>query len=196
MNRTELFFPEAATEDERSVKWQKITEVSDADFGFDTPKEKTGNNRFCVRVVLTNDEGKICVIKSEKYGYTQIPGGGIDEGESIIDALRRETREETGFLIDGIKPLGYVLEKREDVRNEYDWDHIVSFVFCAAAGKNVGTDYTEGEAAEGFEPVWVGLEDFMDEKERNDRGIIDYSVCFSDRRDLGIVKYYRDTVLE
>ena len=29
----------------------------------------------------------------------QIPGGGIDDGENIIEALRRETEEETGFLI-------------------------------------------------------------------------------------------------
>ena len=64
---------------------------------------------------MPNDKGEFCVVKSEKYGYMQLPGGGIDNGESITDALLRETREETGFLIKDINPIGYTLEKREDI---------------------------------------------------------------------------------
>ncbi len=196
MDNSELIFPEAATDEERSVKWQKITEVSDADFGFNTPKEKTGNTRFNVRAVLMNDKNEICVIKSEKYGYMQIPGGGIDDGENIIDALRRETREETGFLIDNIKPLGYVLEKREDVRNKHNNDQHVSFVFSASTKENIGTDYMEDEIAEGFKPIWIGLDDFIFEMERLDGKTENYSGCFSGRRDLEVAKYYREMNLK
>ena len=115
-----MIFPENATDSERKENWLKIVEISDADFGFTTPKEKTGKTRFCVRALLSNDKSEVCVIKSEKYGYMQLPGGGIEDGESIAEALRRETGEETGWLIKNIKPIGYTVEKREDIRNTHD----------------------------------------------------------------------------
>ena len=116
-------FPVNVTNEERTIDWYKIAEIKDSDFGFNTPKEKTGKTRFCVRLLMPNDKGEFCVIKSEKYGYMQLPGGGIDEGENIADALRRETKEETGFLIkdmgtnymddeiaEGFKPIWIKLE--------------------------------------------------------------------------------------
>lgn len=184
-------FPENATSKERTIEWYKIAEINDADFGFDTPKEKTGNTRFCVRVILPNDKNEICVIKSEKYGYMQLPGGGIDKGESITEALCRETEEETGFLIKNIKPIGYTLEKREGIRNNHDWDQNISFVFTALPDKEVGTNYMKDEIAEGFKPIWIMLEDFIVEQENNESKIESYSGSFSNRRDLMIAKYYK-----
>ena len=129
----ELFFPQDATGQERNMRWRKIAEISDKDFGFNTPKEKTDEIRFCVRVLLFNDKNEICVVKSEKYGYMQLPGGGIEDGESIIEALRRETEEETGFLINSIEPIGFTLEKREDIRNTHSWGRDISYVFKASS---------------------------------------------------------------
>ena len=184
-------FPKCATEAERVIDWQRIAEIKDSDFGFDTPKEKTGNIRFCVRVILPNDKNEICVIKSEKYGYMQLPGGGIDDGENITEALRRETEEETGFLIKNIKPIGYTLEKREDIRNNHNWDQDISFVFTALPDEEVGTKYMEDEVAEGFKPIWIKVEDFIAEQESNEGKIENYSGCFSNKRDLEIAKYFK-----
>ena len=185
-------FPADATNEERTITWHKITEVKDSDFGFNTPKEKTGNTRFCVRVIIPNDKNEFCVIRSEKYGYMQIPGGSIDDGENITEALRRETEEETGFLIKDIKPIGYTLEKREDIRNNHDYDQAISFVFSALMDKDVGTNYMEDEIAEGFRPIWIKLEDFITEQENNEGKIEKYSGCFSNKRDLEIAKYYKN----
>lgn len=189
-------FPEEATNTEREIAWRKIAEIFDKDFGFNTPKEKTGKIKFCVRVLLPNGRGEICVIKSEKYGYMQIPGGGIDEGESITEALRRETQEEAGFLIKDITPIGYTLERREDVRNHHDYDQSISFVFSALPEKEVGTNYMEDEIAEGFKPIWIRLEDFIAEQTSIEGKIDNYSGCFSNRRDLLIAKYFQNMVLE
>ncbi|MBR2994585.1 NUDIX domain-containing protein [Candidatus Saccharibacteria bacterium] len=187
----ELFFPENATQEERQTDWKKIARISDMDFGFDTPKEKSGKIKFSVRVVLINDKDEICVVKSEKYGYMQLPGGGIDKGESIIEALHREAKEETGFLINDINPIGYVLEKREDIRNNHDWDQSVSYVFKALPDKKVGTNYTEDERAEDFRPIWMKLDDFIIEQEKNEGKTESYSGCFSNRRDLEIAKFIK-----
>lgn len=186
-----MLFPENATNEERIADWRLIAEIKDADFGFNTPKEKTNITRFGVRVLLFNERQEICVIKSEKYGYMQLPGGGIDEGESILEGLKRETREETGFLIKDIKPLGVTIEKREDIRNTHDFDQDISYIFTAALEKYVGTNYMDDEIAEGFKPIWIKLEDFITEQESNEGKIKNYSGCFSNRRDLEITKYYR-----
>ena len=193
---SDISFTENATYSERNVKWQKITEITDADFGFATPKEKTGKTRFCVRLLMSNNKGEFCIIKSEKYGYMQLPGGGIDDGESIAGALRRETKEETGFLIKDIRPIGYTLEKREDARNTHDWDQDISYVFSASPDKEVGTNYMDNEIAEGFKPIWIKLEDFIAEQQNNEGRIKSYSGCFSNRRDLLIAKFFKKYILD
>lgn len=185
-------FPKDATDKERRIGWLKIAEISDKDFGFDDPREKTDEIRFCVRVLLFNNKNEICVIKSEKYNYTQLPGGGIENGESIVEALKRETKEETGWLISDIKPIGYTLEKREDKRNTHSWGKDISYVFKATPVKQVGTNYTDDEIAEGFESIWLSLKDFITKKEQYKGKIESYSGCFSDRRDLLIAKYFQD----
>ena len=185
----QLIFPPGATEDERRTSWPKIAEIRDSDFGFDTPKEKTDKIRFGVRALLVNDAGEICVIKSEKYGYMQLPGGGIENGESVTEALERETREETGFLVKDIIPMGYTLERREDVRNVHDYDWTISFVLKVSPKREIGTEYMEDEINEGFRPIWIKPEDFIAEMESFEGKIDSYSGCFSNRRDLLITKY-------
>ena len=190
----ELFFPEKATDEERQIEWREIAEITDNDFGFNTPKEKTNEIRFCVRVLLFNDKDEICVVKSEKYGYMQLPGGGIENRESIIGALCRETEEETGFLIKDIGPIGFTLERREDIRNTHSWGRDISYVFKALPSKEVGTNYMEDEIDEGFKPIWIRLEDFITEQEKNEGKIESYSGCFSNRRDLEIARYFKTTM--
>ncbi len=187
---TGLLFPNNATKEERQIDWRLIAEISDGDFGFDNPKPVKGDKiRFNVRCVLKNDKGEICVIKSEKYGYVQIPGGGINDEETITDALRREIQEEAGFLITDIEPIGYVLEKREDAQNHHDWNKAVSYVFSASLGKEVGTNYTEDENADDFRPIWMTLDQFIAEKEELKNKANSYSGYFSDKRDLEIAKF-------
>ncbi len=192
-----MIFPDGAIEYEREFEWAKIGEIEDADFGLRELKEKTNKARFCVRVLIFYDKNEVCVIRSEKFGYVQIPGGGIEEGECITEALLREAWEETGFLIECVKPVGYTIEKRESVENIQDWDRSISFVFKAKPEKFVGVEYTDEEKAEEFNPVWMKLEDFiltLKEQEENPK-ISNYSGRFSVRRDLKIAEYIAQTII-
>ena len=59
-------------------------------------------------IIIKND--KIAMIHSQKYDYYKFPGGGIEEGESPIEAMIREAQEEAGLkVIPGtVKEYGYV----------------------------------------------------------------------------------------
>ncbi len=54
--------------------------------------------RPSVRAILIRD-GRIAMVHSLKYDYYKFPGGGIEEGETQLDALRRETAEDAGMTV-------------------------------------------------------------------------------------------------
>ncbi|WP_274650111.1 NUDIX hydrolase [Paenibacillus humicola] len=56
--------------------------------------------RFGVHAVITNPDAHILLLK-RTYGNKgwSLPGGGVDPGETIHQALRRECREELGLEI-------------------------------------------------------------------------------------------------
>jgi 8-oxo-dGTP pyrophosphatase MutT (NUDIX family) len=59
-------------------------------------------------IIIVNN--KIAMIHSLKYDYYKFPGGGIESGEKPIDAMIRETREESGLVVkpETIKEYEYV----------------------------------------------------------------------------------------
>jgi 8-oxo-dGTP pyrophosphatase MutT (NUDIX family) len=64
--------------------------------------------RDAVRVVLTDDGGRILLFRAVTAtvgpaGWWELPGGGIDEGESFLEAAVREIREETGLLLESAR---------------------------------------------------------------------------------------------
>ncbi len=59
------------------------------------PKTPNAYYRVSVKALITNDEGKILVVNERGLGW-DLPGGGLDWGESAGDTLKRELLEELG----------------------------------------------------------------------------------------------------
>jgi 8-oxo-dGTP diphosphatase len=61
----------------------------------------TDTHRFSVSVAaaVIRDDGKILAIKRHDNGHWEPPGGVLEPGESLTDALVREVREETGYTV-------------------------------------------------------------------------------------------------
>jgi ADP-ribose pyrophosphatase YjhB (NUDIX family) len=50
-----------------------------------------------VSAIVTDEHGRILLIRRTDNNYWSIPGGGVNPGESVSDAAAREVKEETGI---------------------------------------------------------------------------------------------------
>ena len=96
-----------------------------------------------VGALIVNNEGKILLTKSHKWfdKYT-LPGGHIEVGETMREAVTRETKEETGLDVE----VGEFLLMQEAVFTEEFWKrkHFIFFDFlCTSKDQPVKLDGRE-----------------------------------------------------
>jgi ADP-ribose pyrophosphatase YjhB (NUDIX family) len=79
-----------------------------------------------VSVVVPDDQKRILLIRRTDNNYWSIPGGGMEPGESIREAARREVKEETGIDCEIIGLVGIYSNPRHvavyddgEVRQEF-----------------------------------------------------------------------------
>jgi 8-oxo-dGTP diphosphatase len=86
----------------------------------------------------------------------QLPGGGIDPGESPYQALRREVFEETGWSLSAIRKLGAY--RRFAYMPEYDlWAEKVAHIFIAFPVRSFGDPTEPGHTA-----IWSSIENAIE----------------------------------
>jgi len=108
-----------------------------------------------VGAMIFNPEDKLFLMRSHKWrDMYVIPGGHIELGERLEDALRREIREETSLEIYDITFLGF----QEFIYDPAFWKrrHYVFFDYVCRTGSS---DVTLNEEAQSY--VWASIEEAL-----------------------------------
>ncbi|MDB5225356.1 MAG: hydrolase [Candidatus Adlerbacteria bacterium] len=164
--------------------------LSDKDIFPNTP-DTTGTDwkdRPTGKVVLFNDKNEIVLVSNKITNLFLLPGGGIEEGEDIVEGTKRECREETGHEIEIIHELGVT----EDYRVR-DSRHCISYCFAAKALSQGPIALTKDESDIGFFMQWFSLEDaaklLASQEEKVRRGEVEfYNTCFNIVRDSFFIR--------
>lgn len=96
--------------------------------------------------LVVNEKKEILLINNPKRGW-EYPGGMVEPGESLQEALKREIREETGVEVEIIGFVGICKNVQRDIVN-------IDFI-CK---------YTEGElktSEESIEVEWVTIQEAL-----------------------------------
>ncbi len=86
-----------------------------------------------VRGIILNEMGQILLLHSNKHNGYSIPGGTVEENESIKDTVIREVFEETGAEIIPIKIVGKYYHTSKNFNYDgitFDSDRVEYFYFC------------------------------------------------------------------
>ncbi|ELV8760871.1 NUDIX domain-containing protein [Vibrio fluvialis] len=122
--------------------------------------------RKAARAIVLDGED-ILMLYTERYHDYTLPGGGVDEGEDILQGMVRELKEETGAQnIHNIKPFGLYEEFRPWYKDDADVMHMVSYCFTCKIDRELGdTNYEDYEIKNGMKPVWINIRDAITHNE-------------------------------
>jgi len=104
-----------------------------------------------VGAMIFNPDGKLFLMKTHKWGNKYaIPGGHVELGETLIDSLKREIKEETNLDIHHIRFLCF----QEFIYDDAFWEKR-HFIFFDYVCETDSTDVILNDEAQEY--IWVPL---------------------------------------
>lgn len=145
--------------------------------------------RLAVKAVIVDLDGKIALVGKK---YRLLPGGGVEEGETFIDAIKRECREEVGCNIEIDKEIGFTEEYRSKIGR-----HQQTHFFLARILGEKGSPETIEDHEQGIEVNWYHLDDavLLLEKQILEIPYASYHSCFNVRTHLLVLKELKKSSL-
>ena len=111
--------------------------------------------RITARAIVKNRDGLYAVMYADKFKLHSLPGGGVEDEEDVLTALRREIYEETGCVCDEIRELGIVSENRASL----DYTQINHYFVVTTNHTSCENHLTESEQANRTEVKWVAFDE-------------------------------------
>jgi 8-oxo-dGTP diphosphatase len=115
--------------------------------------------RTAVRGIIL-DGRNLLLVYSPINGDYKFPGGGVDAGESHLEALAREIREECGAEMLGVLgEFGKMIEYDLPQEPDFDVFQMTSYYYLVEVGPQFGAQRLDDyEQDLGFRPVWVDID--------------------------------------
>ena len=119
------------------------------------PGLSSATPRITARAIVMSPDNHCAVMYAAKFNIHTLPGGGVEEGESIEEALLREITEETGCTIKSYEPLGYVAENRAHA----DYTQISYYYIVHTQDETLHPRLTALETENGTRVFWCTLDE-------------------------------------
>ncbi|MDR7072660.1 NUDIX domain-containing protein [Fictibacillus barbaricus] len=87
------------------------------DFGERKPSVSYRIRKAVYAVILDKQTSKVAVMLHNKKGF--LPGGGLKKPETLIECLKRECKEETGYTLHIEKYIGSAKQYFQSRQDEY-----------------------------------------------------------------------------
>lgn len=109
-------------------------------------------------LLINREKDKVMVVK-QKVGTHVLPGGSVEEGETLLDTLVREIKEETNRDVDvsTATPIFYQKAFKKNEKGEWEYSRTEArFVVMVSEDNEFEHDPDNGDIVEA---IWVDIKD-------------------------------------
>jgi 8-oxo-dGTP pyrophosphatase MutT (NUDIX family) len=111
--------------------------------------------RVSATAFIRDAAGRVLLQQRSDNGFWNLPGGGLELGESVAQACVREVREETGLIVEIVRLIG-VYSAPEITTMSYPDGRVIQYVTnlfeCRVVGGKLEVD-AESLALDWFDPL-------------------------------------------
>ena len=118
------------------------------------------------------ENGKILI--SPQYDGYDFPGGTAEKGETHIDTLVREVKEETGYLVEPIELLNIYTSFFHHTKKNKDYQsYLIYYLVKIVDGKISNEGFDEDEKEYAKTAKWVNIEELNKMRHANSINVFD-----------------------
>lgn len=149
-------------------------------------KNRAYQFRLAVKAIVFDSQNKLALVGKK---WWLLPGGGVEEGESLVEAVRREIEEEVGCDIKIGDEIAVTDEYREKIKR-----HQETHFFLASVIGEKGIPQTIEENEQGMKVSWLTLAEAVQllEEQVETMPFENYNACFNVRTQLAVLRQLQD----